>query len=115
MVRTLIHASSHPFRGDEAAITLRPGTQGAQGAGVYLSEGEADIRASDSCVLNGLRCVFVLECDTNKEWYRSKNSADRKKGRPKTWHTNGANLRVTVTDSVNKDGVTFIYGKGERQ
>lgn len=114
MIRKFYHCSSHDFAakvGD--TIILHPGKQNAQGVGVYFSEGVADERASDSCYENGgSKTVFILdvEASCSGPWWSSKNSRDKKKNRPKTWHSNGANVKVTVTRVDGK----FVYGHGER-
>ena len=110
----LYHATSFPFNPKEGEeIILYPGTQNAQGIGVYFSEGEPDVRASDSVHLNGLAFIFVVDFDKSERksdlWYRSKRSNDKRKGRPRTWHSKGRPVKITV-NSV--DGI-FIYGRGE--
>ena len=111
MKRLLCHCSSYPFNvkeGDE--IILIPGIQNAQGVGVYLSEGTPDERASDSCYeAGGSKTVFFLEAETNKQWWKSKGSTDVRKGRPRTWHTNGHNLVVTVHKVDGKN----VYGSAK--
>ena len=111
MKRLLCHCSSHPFNAKEGdEIVLIPGKQNAQGKGVYLSEGEPDERASDSCYeAGGARTVFFLEAETNKQWWKSKGSTDVKKSRPRTWHTNGHDLVVTVHKVDGKN----IYGSAK--
>ena len=61
-----------------------PGTH----VGVYFSEGTPDVRASDS--------VFRVRIDTDRSWWRSKGGKDAKKGRPRTWHSNGACPSVSL-------------------
>ena len=115
MNRRLFHASSFQgFRSLRAGdvVTLRPGKQNAQGVGVYLSAGAPDVRASDSVHEAGLAVVFDLSVDTDKSWYASKNSADRKKGRPKTWHTQGRDLSVRIDSVQIVDGVRHLVGVG---
>jgi hypothetical protein len=118
MERTLFHSSSHLFgeAAQGAVITLNPGTQNAQGSGVYCSLGSPDVRASDSVYAHGLKTMFVLTvADSKKYWYQSKGCRDRKKSRPQTWHTKGASLQViveavsTVTDSFG----TYLKVEGK--
>jgi len=111
MKRLLCHCSSFAFNTKEGEeIVLFPGKQNAQGKGVYLSEGEPDERASDSCYeAGGARTVFFLETETNKQWWKSKGSTDAKKSRPRTWHTNGHNLVVTVHKVDGKN----VYGSAK--
>lgn len=111
MKRLLCHCSSFAFcakEGDE--IVLIPGRKNAQGVGVYLSENVPDERASDSCYESGgARTVLFLETETPKRWWKSKGSADVRKGRPRTWHTNGHGLLVTVHKVDGKN----IYGSAK--
>lgn len=99
--RTLFHATAQHFDvrvGTE--ITLHPGKQNAQGVGVYFSQGEPDVRASDSVWENGLAWVFQVtfkgESSLGKNWWRSKGCRDRAKNRPKTFHSQGRNVRLVV-------------------
>lgn len=112
-IRTLCHASAHDFSpavGD--VIILRPGKQNAQGIGVYFSEGAPDVRASDSCLLaGGVKTQFWVEVEATRTgvWWYSKGCRDKAKGRPKTWHSNGRCVKITI-DAI--DGIN-VYGRGE--
>lgn len=113
-MKKLFHCSSFHFNlnvGD--SVVLHPGTQCAQGRGVYFSEGEPDERASDSCYEAGeSRTIFVLdvEASTSRGWWRSKPSMDKRKGRPPTWHSGGADILVCVTGVHGKT----VYGTATR-
>ena len=117
MIRTLYHASS--FRGFANlnvgdVVELRPGTQCAQGAGVYFSEGTPDVRASDSVAMDGLACIFQVIIDTDRTWWKSKGGKDAKKGRPRTWHSNGSRVRLVVESAVLIDGVQYYTCTGQK-
>jgi hypothetical protein len=118
MIRTFYHCSSFRFSESEGEqIVLIPGAQSAQGKGVYLSESAPDSRAADSVKLNGLKTVFILSVDAAKnksEWFWSKGGNDRKKERPKTWHTKGACLAVDVIKKTADNGIVTIYGTARR-
>lgn len=113
-MRRLCHASAHEFRAQVGQeIVLRPGTQNAQGVGVYFAEGVPDVRASDSCEAHGVKTIFHVDfqCATrNSDWFQSKGCRDRAKSRPRTWHSNGRQVRIVVTAV---DGI-HVYGVGER-
>ena len=95
-------------------ITLRPGTQNAQGLGVYFSEGRPDARAADSVRLAGLSCILCLEgVNSHKGWYRSKPSNDKKKGRPRTWHSMGNAVKAEVLANDGSIVVAKFIGFGE--
>lgn len=103
-MRTLYHASAHDWGNLTAGdvVILKPGTQNAQGVGVYFSAGLPDIRASDSVHEKGLQALFRVaisgESALRRNWYVSKGGRDRKKGRPQTWHSSGKHVRLTITE-----------------
>ncbi len=76
-------------------FTLRPGTQNAEGLGVYFAEKES-VRAADS-VYNGNAHVatIMIESGPAKPWFRSKKA--NCKNRPRTWHTKGKSIACRVT------------------
>jgi len=80
--------------GDE--FVLHPGPQGAEGRGVYFSEGAPRPSASDSCYLAGVAAIVALEVTSPEGWWRGKAGLARKFGRPRTWHTDGKSIRVRV-------------------
>lgn len=96
----LFHCSSHLFSlqvGEK--VTLFPGTQNAQGIGVYFSESQPDLRASDSCYLHGHKTTFIVHVEPPFNlWYRSKRSMDKRSGRPRTWHSSGRSVTLVVLE-----------------
>ena len=115
MERTLFHATSfggfsNLQPGDE--VTLVPGKQNAQGVGVYFSEGEPDVRASDSVFEGGLVAIFKVEICTDRSWYKSKGGMDRVKSRPKTWHSNNKDVRLSILSVIREDGHNTYLCKG---
>jgi len=115
--KVLYHASAWPrlrHAQPGQTITLRPGAQNAQGLGVYFSEGRPDVRAADSVRLAGLSCVLRLEgVNSHKGWYRSKPSNDKKKGRPRTWHSMGKAVKAEVLANDGNTVVAKFIGFGE--
>jgi len=115
--KVLYHASAWAGLRDAQPgqeITLRPGHQCAQGLGVYFSEGQPDVRAADSVRLAGLSCILCLEgVNSHKGWYRSKPSNDRKKGRPRTWHSMGKAVKAEVLANDGNVVVAKFKGFGE--
>lgn len=101
----LYHVSTHPGLeqteiGDE--FVLEPGSQGAEGEGVYFSEQE-EIRAADA-LQRGKKhtATIVIESGPVKNWYRSKRANLRKKNRPRTWHTKGKKMSCKVAKKRGK-------------
>ena len=95
----LFHVSSHPnlkgaSKGD--IVDLSPGPQGAEGGGVYFSEGIPRTTAAEGAAKHGQTGVVVIEATTPKGWWRTKSSVCRKFGRPRTWHTSGKSIRLRV-------------------
>ncbi len=76
--------------------TLRPGPQGAEGRGVYFSEGEPRYSAAEGAVSGVVAVIAIPRPVSAQGWYRTKNGACRKHGRPRTWHTQGRDLTVRV-------------------
>lgn len=113
--RILYHASAHDWgslrEGD--TVTLIPGSQNAQGVGVYFSSGEPDVRASDSVHARGLSALFKVRFagahSARRNWYVSKGARDRKKGRPQTWHSQGKGVLVTIIKASGSE----VEGLGE--
>ncbi len=89
---------SNAKAGDE--FTLRPGPQGAEGKGVYFSEGEKRSQAADSVqVGNPIAAVIVIEVaeeGVNNDWFRTKLSIIKKFGRPRSWHSKNKKVKVYV-------------------
>lgn len=74
---------------------LKPGTQNAEGAGVYFSETES-VRAADSVYNGNAHTVtVVIESGPARDWFRSKK-ANLKGDRARTWHSRGKSLKCQV-------------------
>lgn len=83
-------------------FTLLPGPQGAEGPGVYFSEGTPRFSAAEGA-RHGVAAVVVLEVQPPyRRWFRSKSSMCRKRNRPRTWHTMGRSLTLRV---VKREGI----------
>lgn len=79
------------------SFTLRPGPQGAEGLGVYFSEG-APVRptTAEGCTAEGQSAIVVIATPSRTGWWLSKNGKSRF-GKPRTWHTEGKTLELRVT------------------
>ena len=81
---------------------LIPGPQGAEGSGVYFSEGVPRISAAEGAG-NGVMGIICINRPTSpKGWYRTKNSVCRKFGRPRTWHSAGKDVELIVNSFSGK-------------
>ncbi|MBP48066.1 MAG: hypothetical protein CMH53_09025 [Myxococcales bacterium] len=108
----LYHVSSHPKLrnakvGDK--LTFRPGSQNAEGLGVYFSEKAPRLTAAEGSWdkrtgQTHRSGIIQIEASSPSDWWRTKNSVVRKFNRPRTWHTKGKSLDFTVTD-VGNEGV----------
>jgi len=88
-------------------IRLNPGPQGAEGTGVYFSEGVPRITAAEGA-RTGVTGIIIIERPASTQgWYRTKNCICRKYNRPRTWHTVGKSIDIEVE---NICGI-FIFGK----
>ena len=109
MSSRLFHLSSWEHLSTLSAgdvFILAPGPQGAEGTGVYFSEGAPRVTAAEGVGRDGLAAVVVIQRpDTATGWYRTKGSVCRKHKRPRTWHTQGKNLALRV---VSRSGV-FLF------
>lgn len=110
MKSLLYHVSSLHWSG-ETEITLRPGSQGAEGAGVYFSEGEPRFSAAEGS-RQGIGAIFMIRPVSSKGWWRSKGSAFKKHGRPRTWHTLGTSITLTGLHQIGEiNGIPLVAGK----
>jgi hypothetical protein len=109
----LYHVSSMPALASISvgdSFTLKPGPQGAEGQGVYFSEGAPRFTAAEGTQRTGVSAVVVIPQPLNvKDWYRTKGIVVRKYGRPRTWHSKGRNVRCVVEDIRVKDGLPFLF------
>ncbi len=83
---------------------LRPGTQNAEGLGVYFSEGAPRAQScAEGTREHGVSGVVVIDAALNDtSWYRSKGAKARKTGKARTWHTNGKNIECRVEKIEDK-------------
>lgn len=100
---TLFHKSGWQHLGTldvGDTFTLRPGTQCAEGVGVYFAEGVAvrDSTAEGTHTAASITCVVIEVADSLAPvaWWRSKAAKARKFKKPRTWHSNGAHIACTV-------------------
>jgi len=111
MASTLYHVSRLSWTG-ENSITLVPGTQCAEGTGVYFAEGQPRITAAEGARRAGYGAVFCLEVTSPQGWWRSKkcNCCNR----PRTWHTAGRSITLTGLHQVGEiNGLPVVAGKEE--
>jgi hypothetical protein len=107
----LFHVSSIRWSG-ETVVTLRPGPQGAEGTGVYFSEGQPRFSAAEGTQRSGGGAVFVVSPSSPKTWWRSKGSAWKKHGRPRTWRTLGVSITLADLHQVGEiNGLPLVAGK----
>lgn len=80
------------------ALTLKPGEHNAQGEGVYFSEDIPRVSAADNLTQNQKSPSAIIEIiATNIEgWYRSKPELVKKYNKPRTWHSDGKEMRLVV-------------------
>lgn len=95
MSTNLYHISALRWAG-EKNICLCPGTQCAEGVGVYFSEGEPRLSAAEGTHAVGAGVIFCLVADNATGWWRTKNSTVKKFRRPRTWHT--ASKKINFSD-----------------
>lgn len=107
----LYHYSTHPELKNAHTgmyFTLNPGTQCAEGVGVYFAE-EPRKLAADAIAFGGVctGCVVIDRPASQRGWWVTKLSQSKKFGKPRTWHTAGRSMELVV---VRIDG-EFIYCK----
>jgi hypothetical protein len=80
------------------ALTLTPGEHHAQGDGVYFSEDVPRVEAADHLVQNRKEPEAIIEvvATDTAGWYRSKPELVKKYGKPRTWHSEGKEMRLVV-------------------
>lgn len=98
-----------------AAFTLVPGSQCAEGVGVYFAEGAARVSAAEGC--KGQPTAIVeLEASSSVGWWRTKAGIAKKFGRPVTWHTSGKSVTCAVLNRAELDGVpVLLYARPCKQ
>ena len=87
------------------ALTLKPGTQNAQGEGVYFSENLPRYTAAEGAKGNP-KAVVEIVAENTEGWYRSKEAFAKKYNKPRTWHTKGKDIRLIVIAKmdIEEDG-----------
>lgn len=83
-------------------FTLHPGTQGAEGKGVYFSESAPRISAAEGCRGNPTAIVEIEAPRASARWWRTKPGIARKFGRPITWHSAGRSVHLRVQARADK-------------
>lgn len=93
-----------------ACVVLRPGTQGAEGAGVYFAEGMPRPSASDSCHLaRGIAAIVAISApEDGAGWWRTKAGLARKFGRPRSWHSQGKSISLRVLSRLEHEGIPLL-------
>ncbi len=83
-------------------IRLRPGTQCAEGIGVYFSEGTPRLKSADGCVNKTPSAIIKIVTEKSQlcSWWKSKGNK-AKFGKPRTWHTNSNKELVLRIESSN--------------
>jgi|GEM_PF-1948996 len=91
------------------SLLLEPGPQGAEGNGVYFSEHAPRFKAAEGAQKQGVAAVIVIEADSTAGWWRSKGYVTKKFGRPRTWHSDEKDIRLTVKKAELIDGVKYLH------
>ena len=91
------------------SFTLRPGGQGAEGGGVYFSEGAPRYSAAEGSHGRPSAVIVIDRPQSPTGWWRSKNAVCQKYGRPRTWHTAGESLALIVARRDDTGNVPFIF------
>ena len=83
------------------SFTLKPGPQCAEGLGVYFSDGEPRPNTADGTYMGSCAAVIKIVAQGNESWWKTKNSICRKHGRPRTYHSQGRNIKCRI---LKKEG-----------
>lgn len=101
-MENLYHFSSHPALVSASVgseFRLDPGTQNAEGLGVYFSEvprkGASDALVTGWKTCTG--CVVINRPTTKQGWWVTSAAVAKKKNRAKSWHTSGSSLILRVS------------------
>jgi len=115
--KNLYHVSSwNELSGKNVGDTflLKPGSQKTEGLGVYFSENAPRPHAADGVVRTGeIGAVVVLPVDSPKGWWRTKGTYVRRHNRPRTWHSEGKEIKCTVKEVRDVDGIKYLYVDGQ--
>lgn len=87
----LYHVSSIGDFSD--TVILKPGTQNAEGLGVYFSE-EIRLTAAEGSRRLGRGIIFSIVATNSEGWWRSKG-AKKRFNKARTWHTESKSLKLT--------------------
>jgi len=84
---------------------LKPGTQCAEGIGVYFSEDAPRLSAAEGAQ-GRPSAIIAIEVHDNSGWWQSKGGKAKKFGKPRTWHSSGKSVccRVAATETITLDG-----------
>ena len=86
-----------------------PWWTGAEGSGVYFSEGAPRYTAAEGSHERPSAVIVIDRPQSPTGWWRSKNAVCQKYGRPRTWHTAGKSLALIVTRRDDTGNVPFIF------
>jgi hypothetical protein len=95
---TLFHVSgweSLPEVKVGESFVLVPGTQCAEGRGVYFSEEAPRLTAAEGAHMRP-SAVVVITTTNNEGWWQSKRAKARKFKKPRTWHTDGKKIQCCL-------------------
>ena len=92
----LYHVTSYADVLTEDSFILRPGTQNAEGVGVYFSESQPRLTAAEGAQRLGITAIICIHADDDDGWWQSKGAKAKKFGKPRTWHTANKSLRCVV-------------------
>jgi hypothetical protein len=110
----LFHRSSWSALADGqvgSEFVLHPGMQGAEGAGVYFSEGVPPPASTAEGVARagGQSAIVCIEVDSPAGWWRTKSALYKKFGRPRTWHSSGKSIHLTIRRRSEESGELYLY------
>lgn len=103
---TLFHVSGWAELADATIGTefvLRPGSQCAEGVGVYFSEGAPRISAAEGAHMAPSAMICIEASDT-AGWWQSKGAKAKKFGKPRTWHSDTKHILCTVQNISESAG-----------
>lgn len=92
------------------SFTLVPGGQCAEGKGVYFAETPVRPQTAEGCrqaVRVGL-VKIALPPELQAGWWKSKSIKTRRFGKPRTWHTYGRSITLTVTSTDGSEIVCNV-------
>jgi len=78
------------------SFILNPGRQNAQGEGVYFSEEQPRFSAAEGTNGNPQAVIHIKGGLKSEGWYRSKAAFSEKYRYPRTRHTKGQSIKLTI-------------------